>query len=97
MRRVASRAADARAVRKARRKSAGTLKRALFRPLLARRGAARAEGGCAADARPARSRADVLSFPSVPEWPRANRALGLAALERESALLRIFSALKVLR
>ena len=34
----------------------------------------------------------MLSFPSVPEWPRADRALGLAALERETALLRIFSA-----
>jgi hypothetical protein len=35
----------------------------------------------------------VLSFPSVPEWPRANRALGLAALGRETAPHRIFSAL----
>jgi hypothetical protein len=68
------------------------LKRPLFRPPLARRGVARAEGGRAARSRPARSRADVLSFPSVPEWPRADRALGLAAVERETADLRIISA-----
>jgi peptide chain release factor 2 len=68
------------------------LKRPLFRPPLARRGVARAEGGRAARSRPARSRADVLSFPSAPEWPRADRALGLAAVERETAPDKIFSA-----
>jgi hypothetical protein len=57
---------------------AGTLKSALFRPALC--GCARVPASCAAAARPARSRAEKLSFPSVPEWARADRALGLAAI-----------------